>query len=436
MHVSVPVENTVEIIEKTQVTPFAYKCKVKVLYIGKNPNGTYFDKEHATEMGRKLPGLPVVGLYNADKQDFEEHNREMGYDTVTKKYTQIDLTRPYGFVAPDATIWFQKFQDDDGEIREYLCTECYIWNGIYPESQRIIDKGNNQSMELDKENFSGNWAEDLNDNSRFFIVNEAIIKKLCILGEDQEPCFKGAQIQTTFSLHDELESLKQTMYTLMKEFAQQGGLNSPMNDNKNKQNLENQEAETEFKAKENEEEEKKNKEGKDNQENNSENKNNTENSDNNDEKEKDDKKKKYNLDEVTEYQTLKTEFANLQIQYNALLVEKNTLAAEIEPLREFKLTAEKAQKEAMINSFYMLSDEDKADVVQNIDKYSLDQIESKLAVIGMRKKVNFSLSQESEKETPQEEENSLLFNLQSATENDNIGVPAWIQAVQETEKNL
>ena len=36
------------------------------------------------------------------------------------------------------------------------------------------------------------------------------------------------------------------------------------------------------------------------------------------------------------------------------------------------------EKESMINSFYMLSDEDKKDVVENIDKYSIDDIEAKL----------------------------------------------------------
>ena len=33
-------------------------------------------------------------------------------------------------------------------------TEGYIWTDIYPESKRIIEKGNNQSMELDDEKIS------------------------------------------------------------------------------------------------------------------------------------------------------------------------------------------------------------------------------------------------------------------------------------------
>jgi len=38
----------------------------------------------------------------------------------------------------------------------------------------------------------------------------------------------------------------------------------------------------------------------------------------------------------------------------------------------------------------MLSDEDKADVLTNKEKYTLDEIKSKLAVICFEKKVNFN----------------------------------------------
>ena len=31
-------------------------------------------------------------------------------------------------------------------------TEGYLWKGQYPEAKRVIERGNNQSMELDDEN--------------------------------------------------------------------------------------------------------------------------------------------------------------------------------------------------------------------------------------------------------------------------------------------
>lgn len=47
-------------------------------------------------------------------------------------------------------------------------------------------------MELNEESVKGHWAKNNNSDSRFFIINEAIIEKLCILGENEEPCFEGS----------------------------------------------------------------------------------------------------------------------------------------------------------------------------------------------------------------------------------------------------
>ena len=82
-------------------------------------------------------------------------------------------------------------------------TEGWLWTGQYPEAQRILDQGNNQSMELDENLIDAYWTKDNNGKPQFFIINEAIISKLCILGEDCEPCFEGAQItKVQFSLED------------------------------------------------------------------------------------------------------------------------------------------------------------------------------------------------------------------------------------------
>ena len=104
-----------------------------------------------------------------------------------------------------------------------------------------------------------------------------------------------------------------------------------------------------------------------------------------------------------------------------------TLKAETDSLREFKLSIEKKEKEDMIASFYMLNDEDKKDVVDNIDKYSLDEIEAKLSVICVRNKVNFSLDNETE-----EPKQAFTFNLNTAVEDNDDEIPEWLKAVQET----
>jgi len=74
---------------------------------------------------------------------------------------------------------------DDGKYeREYLMTEGWLWTGQYPEVRRVLDKGNNQSMNLNNEFLQAEWAKDESGMSKIFIVNEAVITNLCILGED------------------------------------------------------------------------------------------------------------------------------------------------------------------------------------------------------------------------------------------------------------
>ena len=106
----------------------------------------------------------------------------------------------------------------------------------------------------------------------------------------------------------------------------------------------------------------------------------------------------------------------LQKKYSAL-------ESQIAELEAFKSQIERKEKEDMIDSFYMLSDDDKKEVKENIDSYSLDDIEAKLSIICVRNRVSFNLESESEK-TP-----NMVFNVNSV-DSDDDSVPAWIKAVQ------
>jgi len=76
----------------------------------------------------------------------------------------------------------------------------------------------------------------------------------------------------------------------------------------------------------------------------------------------------------------------------------------------------------------MLSDEDKADVVSNKEKYTLDEIKAKLSVICFDKKINFSLNKETE---DTKEENVVTYKLNN---DENNSLPDWVKAVKEQEK--
>lgn len=447
-------------IKQDVQNPLISKCEIKVLYVGENRNRSFITKEVATEMAQSLPGCPIVGYYMENKEDFGDHGEQVIIDGEGVKFKT--LTKPYGFVAPDSKIWFQKFVDTDDlgqeTVREYLMTEGYLWTGQFEECKRVIEQGNPQSMELDGDTLQGKWSTNTNTGVEFFIINDAIFSKLCILGEDVEPCFEGANVtapklSNTFSKDD---NFVKDLYSMMNDLKfmlqnKEGGTKMLDNieaevtteevvteapvveeaaeavveeapateevpaenfsanlDNSNEnESIENQNTiEGNFSKKEDEE---KKEESEDKADDSKDSESDEEKpAENKEDNEEEDKKKKFELLE-TELSELKTAYAALQ-EENAALVE-------------YKNSVEKEKKQSLIESFYMLDEADKKDVTENIDKYSLEDIESKLSVICVRKKVNFSLDEENSENSNQ------TLNV-FALEQEDASIPAWVKAVQ------
>jgi flagellar biosynthesis GTPase FlhF len=160
------------------------------------------------------------------------------------------------------------------------------------------------------------------------------------------------------------------------------------------------------------------------------------------EDEDEDKKKKYVLEEIPEYMQLSDSYNELENKYSALEAanseltsanetlasEKASLEAELATLKEFKLGVERKEKEVMINeTFYMLSDDIKKEVMENIDTYSLDDIEAKLSVLCVRNKISFS------EEIPAPAPTT--YGIAGFDAEDD-SIPAWVKAVLETQKNM
>ncbi len=77
MHTSIKLNTPCELINLEPLNPLISKCQIKVCYVGEEPNrnGTIITKETAKEMANSLPGCPIVGFFNEEKEDFEEHNK-------------------------------------------------------------------------------------------------------------------------------------------------------------------------------------------------------------------------------------------------------------------------------------------------------------------------------------------------------------------------
>jgi hypothetical protein len=439
-------------LQPLEINPMLSECDIKVLYLGKNRNGTSIDKDSATRMAKTLRGAPIVGYYKQEEGDFRDHGEQIVQDGDGLHFNI--LTKPFGFVAPNAPVWFQDFQDMDEEsnsyvIRTYLMTKGYLWTGQFEEAQQVLDDGGKpQSMELDAKTLSGFWTKDSNTDYEFFIINDAVFSKLCILGDDVEPCFEGASITApnvsrNFTLNNEF---KQTLFGMMQELQyalQKGGSHKVEDELKNVEvdsslvestdstpeevtsaadalftsteehqdtleSVDSSEVITEeavsdpiedadsieYAAKEDKEE--------------SDSKDKEETSEEDDSKEDDeDVHKKFTL--------LQAQFTQLQADFEALQEEAHKTAEQLAEAKKYILQIEDEKKDDVIAEFYMLSDEDKQDVIEHKSEYSLDQIKSKLAVICFDKKVNYTNLND----------NSITVTVDSQV----AEKPAWVAAI-------
>ena len=357
-------------------------------------------------------------------------------------------------------------------------------------------------MELDEELINAHWSKDGNGDPKFFIINEAIISKLCTLGEANEPCFEGASIGAPtiqFAFEDGFKEQLFSMISELNDYLNKGGekvftryaveigdalwtalyshvegtygIESVCEDGEQKfavlTDADNKyyrldfsvaedgaitfaaeatlleeytpseepqfdaEAVAEYaKSKKKDEEEPKDDEGADDGDEEKcpkcgKKKSECEcedESDEDDDDKKKGKKEKYNLEEIQEYVELSSNYAALETNYSAAQARITELEGQLAELTTFKKSVEKAEKEKMIASFYMLSDEDKSDVMTNIDTYSLDDIEAKLSILCVRNKVSFNLDDDKNDGT-----NPTVFKLDEGMSDD---APAWVKALR------
>jgi len=443
--VSVATIKSPEFINITSVSPMISKCEIKVLYVGANRNRSFISKEVATEMAQTLPGTPIVGYYSENKEDFGDHGDQLIIDGDGIKFNC--LTKPYGFVDINTKVWFQEFEDTDEfgnkVLREYLMCEGYLWTEQYEEAKKVINEGRPHSMELDEKTLKGHWSTDNNRGIEFFIINDAIFSKLCILGEDVEPCFEGSsvtapEVSSSFTLKaDEFTS---TLFTMMKELKEltyslqnKGGnsmenLNTEIQDPTNYEVAalnENDAAPAEEAAPaaeevvldpivEEEAEEVSDSVVEESAES----------------VEAEDSEEDPEIQEDAEDQPEEEgedKYAILEQQFNELSEKCSSLERENAELLAFKKSVEDKEKDDLIKSFYMLSDEDKKNVIENKANYTLEDIEKELSVICVRKKVSFEKEEEDSKV---KDKPANIFNLDSVEEAEEL--PAWLQAVEKT----
>ena len=317
-------------------------------------------------------------------------------------------------------------------------------------------------MELDEASLDGHWATNSSSGVEFFIINDATFSKLCILGSDVEPCFEGAsvtdkQVSKDFTYNLDFIPTLSAMMSELKDALQysKGESNMEKISKEEVEEITTKFAEapideaapiTQFDDSDTSDEPDEDTESDNdlpasNDEvgaeepilTSAEDKEEDDKDDDDDETDSDDdpderkRQTKHSLEEI------QAEFVAVQAE---LETTKSLLEAandELNVLREFKLGIENQQKDALIAKYHMLSDEAREEISSHKSEYSLEEIESKLALAFVKENVDFEQVDGKAAEAVEEETPAIVFSLDTAV--DTSIVSPVLQALRDAKNN-
>ena len=374
--------------EISETTPNIGRLKVRVFTKYSNRNGSYITEEVANQLIQSATegNTPVVGFFDPETKTWASH-------------TGPTLANAYGYVE-DFLGW-QSFEDTDGITREYAVFSVILFSDYFDEAKKIL--GQNQSMELDPNSITGDWANI--EGQEYFVYTTAKMLGFCIIG-DHEPCFS---VSAFFSKNDntyesqveKFSSLLSSLRTQVEEAQniQEGG-EQPMNELENQEVVEEtpevtveetvvEEPAVEFADESSSEEV----------------------TEEVHEEEQIEKSAPSELELLqTQFNELQASFNELQKQYNAaqnqiseFTAAQENLNAELETLcntntelltsiQTYEAQIEennKTRKNELVNKYETLIDEQELTAIkEQIDSFSYDELESKLAIIFANSKIN------------------------------------------------
>ena len=176
-----------------ELNPSMSKCRVATFRKYGNNNGSYFTDEISEIMVQNAPGSPIVGKFDAEKEDFTSH-------------LTIKDTKAYGFIPPEnPNFAWEKRMENDGTEYEYACFDVVLWTDRYKEAKLIPFKS--ESMELNPSSITGDWKNI--DGETYFVYDSANIYGLCVLGDAVAPCFDAACFYEKDSIQTYMDALRE-----------------------------------------------------------------------------------------------------------------------------------------------------------------------------------------------------------------------------------
>ena len=176
------------------LNPSFHKAKTRIMAIESVANRCNFSTDSVVQSLPTLKNVPIVAQYSDETGNFKGHE----FDTKGSA-----LTYGIGVIPESAEQWIEEVEEN-GEVKKYLCSDVLLWKRQKKEFEFIKDhKGLNVSMEvmITDANFDDN--EILNIDSFYFTA-------VTVLGIGVTPAFDSANI--TFAKNE--EQIKEMMFEL------------------------------------------------------------------------------------------------------------------------------------------------------------------------------------------------------------------------------
>lgn len=170
-------------------------CKCYILALGRNTNGTNFEKEAVDNALYSLSNIPVVGhLYQDENGDLRMGGHDFELEVESTSIKLKSLCVPFGVVPESHNA---HYEDLDGST--YLVCDIIMWFGRYPELKEAAYNNKTlfaQSMEI----CIKDSIDVLDEKKSYKNITEFQFSGLCLLGKydeqeyDRQPCFSEARI--------------------------------------------------------------------------------------------------------------------------------------------------------------------------------------------------------------------------------------------------
>ena len=182
------------------------KGRCRIFYKYGNRNGTYITDEFSEKLLSTIAYAPVKGIYEYD--DFTDHGARRSEGRI------------YGIVPENPHLQWEEHEDEDGVMRTYACVDVLIFTALYKEASDIIGKA--QSMELYEPSLQ--YHREIIHGQQYIVFDEGCFLGLQVLGKDVEPCFEGAAF---FQLQENIEEVVKKIQEIEMTYSKGGQKEMP-----------------------------------------------------------------------------------------------------------------------------------------------------------------------------------------------------------------